>query len=253
MAMSTVKAPSMSSHNRIATALGLVLLASAGCDILEDLDNPRTLVNVAVTHHATPEAGAFPDRGADGETRTFETDEGWSVILDTAYVTTSAVTLHRCDEGEVAFDFYWGPLAEDMRAQDLDMKTLAAEAVRRSEFCGMTLQYGPDPGDVSDVSRGGATFYLEGTAAKDGIVLPFTVSSFETLDVSLDLSTMDGGDPLVVEGGEDVPVELTVSKTYDRFFDGIEFGSASAADLQAQVAAVLVLETSVSRGRVAPR
>ncbi|MBC8069273.1 MAG: hypothetical protein IAG13_13135 [Deltaproteobacteria bacterium] len=243
----------MSRPHRIASALGLSLLASAACDIFEGLENPRTLVNVAVTHHATPEAGAFPDRGADGETRTFETDEGWSVILEKAYVTTSAVTLHRCDEGEVDFDFYWGPLAEDMRTQDLDMQTLAGEPVRSSEFCGMAVQYGPDPGYVSDVAYGGATFYLEGTAAKAGVVFPFTVSSFETLDVSLDLSTMDGGDPLVVEGGEDAPVELTVSKTYDRFFDGIDFGSAGAGDLQAQVASVLVLETSVSRGRVAPR
>lgn len=242
----------MSVSLRVAPFLGLCILATGACDVLDDLDNPRTLVNVAVTHHATPEAGTFPDRGADGETRTFQTDEGWKVTLVKAYVTTSATTLHRCDHGELDFDFYWGPLAEDMRTQDLDVQTLAGMPVGSSEFCGMSVQYGPDTGYVSGVEFGGATFYLEGAAEKDGVVLPFAVSSFETLDVELDLSAMDAGDPLVVEGGQEQPVELTVSKTYDRFFDGIDFAVATTEELQAQVAAVLVLETSVTRGRVAP-
>jgi hypothetical protein len=241
----------MPTPHRIASALGLCLLSS-GCEIFDDLENPRTLVNVAVTHHATVQAGVFPDRGADGEMRTFETDEGWRVILVGAYITTSAVTLRRCDAPELDFELPWGPLAEDMRAQDLDVQTLAGMSVGVSEFCGMAVEYGPDEGYASGVEFGGATFYLEGGAEKDGVVVPFTITSFEQLNVELDLSTMDAGEPLVVDGGEDAPIELTVSKTYDRFFDGIDFATATSDDLQAQVGSVLAFETAVYRGRVTP-
>lgn len=242
----------MSRLTRTASVLGLLASFSTGCDILDDLENPRTLVNLSVTHHATPEAGSFPDRGADGQMRTFETDDGWTVTLMKAYITTSGGSLHGCDDRELAFDPYWGPVAEDIKAQDLDVQTLAGIQVEAAQFCGISVEYGPDPTQTAGVEFGGATFYLQGGASKGDVMVPFTITSNEALHVELDVSAMEAGRPLVVQGDESFPVELTVSKTYDRFFDGIDFATASEEDLQAQVASVLALETEVSLGRVTP-
>ncbi|HWB81255.1 MAG TPA: hypothetical protein VG755_40110 [Nannocystaceae bacterium] len=242
----------MSAPHRNASVLGLCVLLFTGCEILDDLQNPRTLVNVSVTHHATAEAGTFPDRGADGEMREFETDEGWTVMLTHAYITTAGVSLRRCDDEELDFRLYWGPLAEDIKAQDLDALTVAGMTVEASEFCSIAIDYGPNPDYVGQVDLGGATFSLAGGATKDGVTVPFNITSNAPLHVDLDLSAMEAGGPLVVEGNENFPVDLTVSKTYDRFFDGIDFATATPEDLEAQVASVLALETAVSLGRVMP-
>jgi hypothetical protein len=242
----------MSRPHRNASVLGLALVLFTGCELIDDLQHPRTLVNVAVTHHATPEAGTFPDRGADGEMRKFETDDGWTVMLTHAYITTAGVSLRRCDEEELDFQLYWGPLAEDINAQDLDALTVAGMAVGASEFCGIAIDYGPNPDYAGEPEYGGATFFLSGGATKDGVTLPFSITSQAPLHVDLDLSAMDAGGPLAVEGTEDFPVDLTVSKTYDRFFDGIDFATATPEDREAQVASVLALETAVSLGRVMP-
>ena len=39
-----------------------------------------TLVQLMVTHNATPEDGRFPDLSDGDELRTFETDEGWILL-----------------------------------------------------------------------------------------------------------------------------------------------------------------------------
>jgi hypothetical protein len=231
---------------------GFALVLLTGCELFDDLEHPRTLVNVAITHHATAEAGAFPDRGKDGEMRTFTTDDGWKVMLTRAYITTSGASLLRCDEEELDFDLYWGPVAENINSQDLDNLTLAGMPVEKSEFCTIAIDYGPNADFLGDAQYGGATFYLEGGAEKDGVTVPFTISSTDSLHVELDLSAMEAGGPLVVDGTESFPVDLTVAKTYDRFFDGIDFATATPDDLEAQVATVLAMETTVSLGRVTP-
>ena len=84
---------------RLASVLVLGTLFVGGCDIQDpfgQLERGKTLVNVSVTHHASMEQGVFPDRGGEGEERTFETDEGWTVTLLSAFFTTADVTLHEC-------------------------------------------------------------------------------------------------------------------------------------------------------------
>lgn len=249
----------MPNTTRLASVLALGALVAGGCDLndmFHDLDNPRTLINVSVTHHATAEAGAFPDRGGEGEMRTFETDEGWTIALVSAYFTTASVTLHGCDGDEVSLDMYWGPLAEDITGRDLDMLTVGGVEVDASEFCTLDVHYGPYPDSSNmngiDERVAGATFYLQGAATKGDVVVPFEIRSTEAFDASLDMSTIAAGKPLRVDGGEDFPVELALSKTYDRIFDGLDFETASQDDLAAQVGAVLALESRVALDRVAP-
>jgi len=56
--------------------------------------------------------------------------------------------------------------------------------------------------------------------------------------------------PLVVTGDENFPLELTLSKTYDRFFDGIDFSEMGALDMNEQALAVLEFESRVAPGTV---
>ena len=69
----------------------------------------------------------------------------------------------------------------------------------------------------------------------------------------------DGNRPVRVTGDEDFPVELTLAKTYDRLFDGIDFGAADEADLIAldgnpltEIEAVKRVRFVMRGGRVVP-
>ena len=64
----------------------------------------------------------------------------------------------------------------------------------------------------------------------------------------LDISTIMNGGPLKITAEEAFPVDLTLSKTYDRFFDGVDFSSFSEDDVNANIMAVLELETRVAFG-----
>jgi hypothetical protein len=259
MPMSSSKEDPMPQTSRLGPVLVLGTILTGGCDVaglFGELEQSRTLVNVSVTHHASVEQGMFPDRGGEGETRTFETDEGWTVSLTSAYFTTASVTLHRCGGDAVALDMYWGPLAEDITLRDLDMLTVGGVEVDATEFCAVDVDYGPYP-ETSRMAGlepeiAGASFYLAGFATKGELAVPFEVRSSEAFGATLDLSTIADGRPLEIHGGEDFPVELAVSKTYDRVFDGVDFESASSDELADQVAAVLALESRVSLDRVTP-
>ncbi len=113
-------------HFAAAAALCTTALLGSGCDLLEAFDNSgTTLVQMMVTHHATPEDGIFPDR-SNGDARTFETDDGWTVSLRAAFVTTSHATLHECNGGDVEFDTFWGQLPENINNTDLELLSFAA-------------------------------------------------------------------------------------------------------------------------------
>jgi hypothetical protein len=245
-------------RHRFAALLCLSTTLVAGCELQSLFDqHDRTLVDVLITHHATPENGVFPDRGGEGEMRVFATDEGWTVQLVEAIVVTSATSLHECEGDSSEIDMYWGALPEDFRERDLDALTLGSTPVESAEFCGLTVHYGPyvpgaDAAPRSNTAIDGATVHMKGGATKDGVTVPFEIRVTDAIDVELDLSRMSHGAPLLVEGTQDFPTELTVSKTYDRFFDGIDFATVSQDDLNAHVSAVLALETRVSLNGVKP-
>ena len=76
------------------------------------------------------------------------------------------------------------------------------------------------------------------------VLVPFEVEVASASDVHLDLAAGPDG-PLNISGNEPFPVELTVSKTYDRLFDGVDFSDFSEEDRAANAVAILELETAV--------
>lgn len=248
-------------HLVAASALLCSTTFGTGCDLIEAFNNEgTTLVQLMVTHHATPEDGFFPDLGR-GDFRTFDTDEGWTVNLRAAFVTTSSATLHECNGGDVAFDAFWGQLPEDITKEDLALNSFAAVEVEASSFCSLTVEYGPYKA-TDEVSRqhdmgehrddvAGTTYYFEGVATKGDVSVDFEVSGSGTVTTELDMSTVMNGGPLVITADEAFPVDLTLSKTYDQFFDGIDFEDYDPADIDGNVMALLELDSRVAFGTAA--
>lgn len=246
----------MTARSLTAAAALTVLAATAGCDNLFDTESP-SLLQVMVTHHATPEDGRFPDLGTHLGDREFDNDEGWTITLVEAFIVTADVEVRACDGRTITLERYWGPLPENMEAADLDLFTFAGAEVDPGQYCGITVTYGPYH-PIDEVSARqhdmpsqpelmqGASFYLNGIATKGDEMVPFELRSEEAVVIDLDLR--DGDGPLVVRDEEAFPVELTLSKTYDRIFDGIDFTTASPEDLEQNILAVLEAETYVSKG-----
>lgn len=238
-------------------------LAATGCDVLDALEGERSAtVQVHVTHHATPQGGIFPDRGDDGESRTFDNDEGWLVTLQEAFIVTRSATLVACDGTAIPLSRYWGALPENITDTDLDLFSFGGVEVEPGDYCSIRVEYGPyTPADVMDAPHEmpededallGATTYVRGFAQKGEEVVTFELTATDDITVEVDLRGEEGG-PLHVTGDEPFPVELTLSKTYDRFFDAVDFAALDEADLSANMMAVLGTETRVSTGtRVVP-
>ena len=94
-----------------AAALSSTALFGTGCDLLDAFqEEGTTLVQLMVTHNATPEDGRFPDL-ADGDLRTFDTDEGWTVYLQAGFVTTTGASIEtRISLTSVAVSPVSGPM-----------------------------------------------------------------------------------------------------------------------------------------------
>lgn len=239
--------------NTTKTTLGVfaltALTALSGCDQLFDAlgEDSSTVVNVFATHHATPTDGLVPDRGGDGEVRVFDNDEGWTVNLTEGFVTISGVTLDRCDGMAMPVDLYLGSVPENLKQADLDRISVGGTEVGAAEFCGMTVHYGPynaesdpSPEGIEAEAIDGTTVHLKGFAERGEAQVQFEVEVAERLDVHIDLAQ-----PLRVTGDEPFPLEITLAKTYDRFFDGVDFDDVDELDLEAHVTAILELETRV--------
>lgn len=241
-----------------AAVLSFTAAFGSGCDLIDAFKNEgSTLVQLMVTHHATPQDGTFPQLTV-GDAATFETDEGWTVSLRAAYITTASASLHECSGGSVEFDSFRGPLPEDINSEDLDLLTFAAVEVEASSYCGMTVEYGPfvtddetarayDMGDDASKIRN-ATYYFEGVARRGDVSVDFELQGDGTASADLDISSIMNGGPLTISADEAFPIDLTLSKTYDRFFDGVDFSSFDAEDMDANIMAVLELESRVSFG-----
>ena len=236
-------------RNSLTTAVAICALgANTGCDADElfGLDSDGGgLVNVFSTHHASPtDEGEIPDRTAMPE---FTTDEGWEVVVSDSILVTASVTLRKCGAGSTFdVDMYFGALPEDLTGTDLVVTGIGGVDVPKGEYCSVTVDYAPltaelatDGGfEMPDSRIDGHTLLLEGTARKDGVTVPFEiVSAFaSTVDVNLPV-------PLDVGKREAFAKELTVSKTYDRFFDGIDFERLDTLDLDTHFAQVLSNQT----------
>ena len=246
-----------------AAATVLSLLAS-GCHALDRFEDGGATVFVFATHHATPENGSFSFRGDENQPRTFESSDGWTVTLLEAYVTISAVTLIGCNGSEHELRMFWGPCPEDLRDRDLATLTVAGNHVGEGEYCALEVEYAaympPIIDEEAEDTRHevptnpdvqGSTIYLRGGARLgDGDSTNFQLTSPATITVDLDLSEIEDGSPLHIAHQEDFPKELLVSKTYDRYFDGVDFNAFDEASLEARLPQLLADETRVSLGTV---
>lgn len=241
--------------------LPLLLLAAAvpGC-----LDTGSgELVTVFATHHASPEDDTFPFRGDDLQPRIFDAGDGWEVTLAESYVTIASTTLVGCSGDEHSLRMFWGPCPEDLRRADLEVLTVSGLKVPAGEYCELRVEYAPYQTPVVDEDEtetrhvvpalpdvDGDSVFLRGIARhEDGRSVPFQLENGENFVVSLDLRDLEGeGRPLRVREGQDFPTEITVSKTYDRFFDGIDWDDFDADDATASLDEILADQTRVTLG-----
>jgi hypothetical protein len=239
-------------------------LAFCGASLLTACDGDQSsLLYVFSTHHATPENGGFPKRGEDDQPRVFENDLGWTVTLVESYVTIEQVTLVKCDGTPLPLNMFWGPCPEDLRDEDLQTLTVAGRKVDPGDYCELVVDYGqyrmPEIEMGADDTRhevpeneavDGTTVYLRGAAqlGEDGELIPFELRGKGSQSVALDLTTVDDGHPLRVGEKEAFPEELTISKTYDRFFDGIDFANYDVDDAEDELDDILEDETQVQKG-----
>lgn len=243
--------------------LGLAL--ACGC-LIAGCDEPGgALLYVFSAHHATPQDGVFPDRGGEDMPRVFENDTGWTVTLLESYVTINNLTVVACDGTAYPLEMFWGPCPEDMREEDLDILTVAGRKMPQGDYCELVVEYGPyitpeaEPDDQEtrhDVPQNdhiaGSTVYLNGGASTgvDGEPpVEFELTNDRSFTVELDLSSLGGpGRPMHISADEAFPKELTVSKTYDRYFDGVDFTNFDTDDLEDELDNVLRDATRVQEG-----
>lgn len=244
--------------------LGLSL-AFCGASLLVGCEaDQSSLLYVFSTHHATPEDGQFPSRGDDDQPRIFENDLGWTITLVESYVTIENVTLVACNGTPLPLNMFWGPCPEDLRDEDLQTLTVAGRKIDPGDYCELIVDYGqykmPEIEAGADDTRheapdneavDGTTVYLRGAAqmGPDGELIQFEFRGKGSQSVSLDLTTVDDGHPLRVGSTEAFPKELTISKTYDRFFDGIDFNDYDLDDAEDELDDILEDETQVQQGQ----
>jgi len=250
--------------SRLLRSLSLPCIIAAaftttGCDasLLGLGGGDTALVQVLVTHHGTAEDGKFPDHRSGLGDQKFETDEGWTITLTDAHIVTAQVAVMGCDGTQIELERYWGALPEDIRSDDLRLFTFGGVEVDAGNYCGAVVTYGPyaaptkadrAASEIPDVDDDlvGATVNIVGHAELGDVLIPFEIRSSERLVVEAPLP--DGG--LEVSGDEPFPVELTVAKTYDRMFDGIDFAEITPEDLDNTVLALLSAETRLTDGTV---
>ena len=255
------QSPPVTFGKKLRAAAALCLLPALGaCSLLDGLEDDGSLVNVFVSHHATPRDGEFPNYGTEENPRVFTNDQGWEITLAEAYVTIIGVDVVACSGNATNVDLYWGPCAEDfIKTQDANVVGVGGVQVGAANYCGMTVGFGPfdfeaaEDGDSAhelpdNELVDGTTVYLRGVAEKDGEMVQFEWSTSKTIIVPLDISTLEAGGPVKIKHNENFPKDLTIGKTYDTFFSGIDFANYTDADLAATVESSLELDTRAHLG-----
>lgn len=251
-------------RSALACALSLASIAStlatSGCDAL--VFESTSTVKFFAAHAGMPTDTGFPDYGDAGSTRVFLTDLGWEVALSEVYVTTQAIRLVRCGKQQgTEIEMFWGTCPEDfVTSQDRETLPLGALTIEDGDFCEVEVVFGPyvDDGGEEEHTKPsnpevvGATVLIEGVARRDpgdGMIIevPFALRVEDELVATIDVSALDAGQPFSLDN-ETYARNLSVLKTYDRFFDGVDFTSAGPADLEAAVKASLELDTRIYDG-----
>lgn len=243
---------------RLRLALLFAAVSLSGC-----LDSSGgELVTVFATHHASPDGDAFPFRGDDLQPRIFPVGDGWEVTLAESYVTIASTTLVSCGGQEHSLQMFWGPCPEDLRRADLEVLTVSGLKVPPGDYCELQVEYAPYKTPVVDDETDtrhvvptledveGDSIFIRGIARRgEDESVPFQLENGENFVVDLDLSNLEGeGNPMTISEGQAFPKELTITKTYDRFFDEVDWENFDEDLLENSVDEVLADQTRVVGG-----
>lgn len=221
-------------------ALAPTLLLTTGCEFLDQLTQHTGIVDVFAASEGTPdEQGNLPTR--NGEQLIFTNDMGWEIFVDEAYVTTAGVTLLACDGERFDVELYWGPLAENIgQTADGDLAGLGGVRVDSGSYCDLLVEYAPTAESVPNPDAIGTTVYLTGSALKDGQHIDFLWKTSVEVETKLDIATLEAGKPFRISKEQYFSKKLTISKIYNRFFDGVDFAEPlTQGDIDALVTASL--------------
>lgn len=225
---------------------------SSGCDFLDQLQQRTGIVDVFAASHGTPdEQGNLPTH--NGEQLIFVNDMGWEVFIDEGYVTTSAVILEACDGQRFNVELYWGPLAEDIGATaDRESNGLGGVRADSGTYCQMMVEYAPTADTVENPDAIGSTVYLTGSALKGGKHIDFLWKTDMTIEVPVDISNIEAGGPFRVSENQNFAKDLTITKSYDQFFAGVDFNDKlTQGDVEALISATL-MEGTIAKVDDAP-
>lgn len=241
----------------------LCLPLVGGCEAIGGYAVP-TVVNAA-HHGARNMDGALPDYGGDMEARQFTNDLGWQIVLSEGVVVTTAAKIERCDGEGVALGLPFGPYPESMLDLDASVTDFASLDLDSGEYCNLIVEYGRYQGSVAAMAEEepfrvpavkdleGATIYLAGTASKpDGEgglrTINFGFRSEQTIIVDLDMSKLEEGGPWTITGDEPNGRALTVVKTYDEFFRGVDFDTIDEVAFEKDLPNRLAAQTRIVLG-----
>lgn len=244
--------------------LSVALLGSgSGCGLLIDLIDGDSVATVRLfaTHAGTRGDEGFPNYGDAETTRVFVNDLGWQLALSELYVTTTAIRMVRCGEDSGSpIEMFWDACPEDfVSTNDLAPLPLGAVTLSDGDYCRLDVSFGPyvvteksaDHVRPANPMIVGNTILITGVARRgegpDLEQVPFEILSDANLTARISLATLDTGSPFKLQD-EDFARDLTVLKTYDSLFEGVDFATATPADIEAAVLAGLELDTRVYKG-----
>lgn len=240
----------------------LATLAMIGLASCEALLNPTTKVSLAISHHGSRDQdGRLPNYGEDGGARVFTNDLGWEITLSEAVIVMTAAQIESCSGESFDFELPYGPLPEYQLAQDQDRVDFAMIDLPEGTYCKLRVEYGRYQSALAEqafdvpyrvegnASVEGLTIYLAGQAkSPEGEKVHFGFKTANTEIVELDLSKSEDGRPYTVTGKEPNGKAMTVGKTYDAFFRGLDFAAYDAAAVETSLLKVLSEETYVLAG-----
>jgi hypothetical protein len=174
---------------------------------------------------------------------------GWQVFINDAYVTTSAVTLLACDGERYDVEMYWGAMAENVgQTADTEVAGLGGVRANSGTYCDVLVAYAPTQ-ETDDAMAMGSTVLFIGSAVKGDQHVDFTWRSDVELEVEVDISEVAAGQPFSISEQENFSKKLTISKSYNHFFDGVDFAEAlSQDDIEALIADSLLEGTVAFEG-----
>lgn len=251
---------SVSGWRRVSAAL-VVVASLTGC---EALLNPTTAVTLAITHHGTrTEDGVLPDYGVPDAARIFVNDQGWEISLSEAVIVMTAAQIESCAGETFDFALPYGPFPEHQLALDQDTVDFANVELPEGSYCTLRVEYGRYQAALAEQAFDtpfsvegtapveGRTVYLSGTATRaDGTskIMSFEFVTADTSIVTLDISGLQDGGPFQITTREPGGKTLTVGKTYDAFFRGLDLDNYDPEAVSAGLLDVLAGETYVRSG-----